>query len=386
MASRIMKITAIETIQFDEDSELTDTERDINLSILRLHTTDVTGHGETFPLAEAESDILHGPIADQVLGRDAHALSAIRDDLANYFNYYGHAGAEWRALSALDLACWDAKARAAGLPLYELLGGAAREEIPVYNTCYETDFGFRTEPVALANSLLEEGITSMKIWPFDEFATDTRGQRITNAQLQAGLEPFERIANEVPEMDVALEGHGQWALTPATKIARAVEAFDPVWIEDLIRKGTPDTYAELADMTDAPLCVSERLIGRYEFEAVIETGAIDIVMPDICWTGGLSEAMTIANVAETHQLPVAPHNSGGPFLHAANAHFAATIPNLYVMESIRDRYDGWHRNLITDPLPARESTINLPEGPGLGTKLDPDILDHPDTTVERTER
>jgi len=226
----------------------------------------------------------------------------------------------------------------------------------------------------------------MKIWSFDQYADETRGQRITDDALAAGGEPVRRINEDVPEMRVALEGHGRWALTPAKRIARAVEPYDPIWVEDLIRKGTPDAYARLADATNAPLCVSERLIGRYEFEAALESGAIDVVMPDICWTGGLSEATAIASMAEAHQLPVAPHNSGGPILHAANAHFAAAIPNLYVMESIRDRYDGWHRNLITDPLPVEDGTLDLPAGPGLGTEVDPAILDHPETMVRRTER
>jgi len=108
-------------------------------------------------------------------------------------------------------------------------------------------------------------------------------------------------------------------------------------------------------------------------------------MPDVCWTGGISEATTIAGMAEASHLPVAPHNSGGPVLHAANAHLSATIPNLYVMESIRDRYDGWHRNLVTTPLPVEAGTIDLPEGPGLGTEFREELLDHPATTVRRTD-
>jgi L-alanine-DL-glutamate epimerase-like enolase superfamily enzyme len=315
-----VRITDIETITFDDASDLTDTERDIDITLLRLHTDDVVGIGETLPLASAEEALLYGPIADQVLGRDPRNVSALRDDLATYFNYYGHAGAETRAVSALDIACWDAKARAAGVPVYQLLGGATRDAIPAYNTCYELDHDFREEPVALAESLLDQGIDSMKIWPFDAYAEGTRGQRIDDADLEAGVEPFRRIHDAVPEMSVALEGHGLWALTPAKRIARAVEPYDPVWVEDLIRKGTPTAYARLDGATEAPLCVSERLIGRYEFEAALETGAIDVVMPDVCWTGGLSEATAIASMAEAHQLPVAPHNSGGPVLHAANAH------------------------------------------------------------------
>ncbi|MFB6308022.1 MAG: mandelate racemase/muconate lactonizing enzyme family protein [Haloarculaceae archaeon] len=383
-----MEITAIETVTFDRDSDLTDTERDIDITILRVHTSDGrVGLGETLPQKSMETAALHGPIAEQVLGEDPRRIQAIRDDLATYFNYYGHAGAETRAVSALDIALWDLKGKLADEPIYELLGGAAREEIPAYNTCYDLEYDFMEEPVALAESLLDQGISSMKIWPFDEFAAETRGQRITTEAIEQGIEPIRRIREAVgTEMDIAVEFHGLWALTPAKKLLGAISAFDPIWAEDLIRKGRIDAYRQLADASEVPLTISERLIGHYEFAEAIDTGAVDVVMPDLCWTGGFSDARAVASMAEANHLPVAPHNSGGPVLHFANAHFSTTIPNLYVMESIRDRYDGWHTNLVTGHLPARDGTIDLPPGPGLGIEFEADLLDHPDTTVERTER
>ncbi len=382
-----MQITAIETITYDPDSSLTDTERDIGITTLRMHTDEgLVGLGETFPFPELETAALHGPIARQVLGADPRDIQGLRDDLATYFNYYGHAGAEWRAVSALDIACWDLKGKAAGEPIYQLLGGKARDAIPTYNTSYDQEYDFMTEPVALAESLLEQGITSMKIWPFDAFATKTRGQRISTRDLEAGLEPIKRIQETVGDtMDVAIEFHGLWALPPAKRLVRAVEPYDPLWVEDVIRKGDLDAYTRLAADTDAPMCVSERLIGRYEFRQAIRTGAIDVVMPDPCWTGGISETRAIAELAEAEHLPVAPHNSGGPVLHAVDAHLATTIPNLFAMETIRDRYDGWHRNLVTEPLSVVDGELPIPDGPGLGTTFEESLLDHPDTTVRRTE-
>jgi L-alanine-DL-glutamate epimerase-like enolase superfamily enzyme len=381
-----MKITGIETVNFDPESDLTDTERDLDLTLLRIHTDEgVVGHGEVFPLKGMETAALHGPIANQVLGRDPMDVSAIRDDLLTYFNYYGHAGAEARAMSGLDIALWDVVGRVADLPVYQLLGGKARDAIPTYNTCYDLQYDFMDEPVALAESLLDQGITSMKIWPFDEFARETRGQRISSADLETGLEPLRRIRDAVgDEMDIAVEFHGNWGLTAGKKLVEAVAEFDPIWVEDVLRKGNIDKYRELAAATDVPLCLSERLIGRYEFAEVFRSGAADITMFDLCWVGGLSEATAIASMAEAHHLPIAPHNSGGPILHFANAHLCATVPNLYVMESIRDRYDGWHQNLVTEALPARDGVIPVPDGPGLGVEFDPSLFDHPDTEVEKT--
>lgn len=383
-----MEIIAIETLTYASDSDLTATERDIDITLLRVHTDDGTiGLGETLPQKGMETAALHGPIADHILGRDPREITGIRDDLMTYFNYYGHAGAEVRSMSALDIALWDIKGRILDEPVYQLLGGKARDEIPVYNTCYEQEYDFMEEPVALAKSLLDQGITSMKIWPFDEFAQKTRGQRISSRDLKAGLEPLALIHEEVgDEMDVAIEGHGLWALPPAKKIVKAIEAYDPIWFEDLIRKGNFDAYRRLAADANVPMCVSERLIGRYEFAEAMQSNAIDIVMLDVCWTGGLSEGLAVAAMAEANHLPIAPHNAGGPVLHFANAHLSASVPNLYVMESIRDRYDGWHRNLITDGLSVRNGSLTIPEGPGLGVEINPDILDHPDTTLKRTER
>ena len=381
-----MEITDIETITFDPDSDLTDTERDIRITMLRVHTdAGIVGLGETFPLAGMEGAALHGPIADQVLGRDPRDIEAIRDDLATYFNYYGHAGAESRAMSGLDIALWDIKGKLAGEPIYQLLGGRARETIPGYNTCYDRQYHFMDEPVALAESLLEEGITSMKIWPFDEFAEKTRGQRISPGDIEAGLEPLARIREAVGDrMDVAIECHGLWALTPAKRIIDAVEPYDPIWVEDPVRKGNVEAYRRLGRETNVPLCLSERLVGRYEFAQALDTGAIDVAMLDLCWAGGLSAGTAVAAMAEAAHLPVAPHNSGGPVLHFANAHLSASIPNLYVMEAIRDRYDGWHNNLVTESLSATGGEFPLPDGPGLGTEFDTDLLDHPAVSVQKT--
>jgi L-alanine-DL-glutamate epimerase-like enolase superfamily enzyme len=382
-----MQITCLETVRFEPSSDLTDTERDIELTMLRVHTDErVVGLGETYPLGAVESAALLGPIADRVLGRDPRRVEAIRTDLVTDLNYYSHTGAESRAMSALDIALWDVKGRLHDQPIYQLLGGAARDEIPTYNTSYDATYDVATEPVALAESLLEQGITSMKIWPFDGLAGRTGGQRISSADLERGLEPLRRITEAVgDEVDVAVEFHGLWGLTAGKKLVAAVEPYDPLWVEDVIRKGSFDAYRRLAAATDVPLCVSERLMGRYEFKRAMDTGAVDVAMPDVCWTGGLTEGRAIAALAESYHLPVAPHNCGGPVLHAATAHLCATIPNLYLMETVRDRYDGWHQNLVTEPLVVEDGSLPLPPGPGLGTRLEPSLLDRDDTIVERAE-
>ena len=225
----------------------------------------------------------------------------------------------------------------------------------------------------------------MKIWPFDPIAKQTGGQFITAGQMRQGLEPLRLIREEFGDsMDVAMEFHGYWNLPCAIKIAQACEPFAPMWLEEMLPQDNLSAYRELAQSTRLPLCVSERLMTRYGFRELFENRAARIVMPDICWCGGISEAKKIATVAETWYLPVAPHNCGGPVLHAASAHLAANVTNLYILESVRRHYLDEYRGIVTNTLPAIDGEIPLPPGPGLGIELAPEIFVRTDATIDRS--
>jgi len=142
-------------------------------------------------------------------------------------------------------------------------------------------------------------------------------------------------------------------------------------------------YRELADATRLPLCLSERLMTRFAFRELLENGAARIIMPDICWCGGISEAKKIAILAETYYLPVAPHNCGGPVLHAASLHLAANVTNLYTLESVRRHYLDEYRGIVTRTLAPQHGEFPLPPGPGLGVELCGEVMEKEDVTVER---
>jgi galactonate dehydratase len=125
---------------------------------------------------------------------------------------------------------------------------------------------------------------------------------------------------------------------------------------------------------------------RYGFRELFENRAAGIVMPDICWCGGISEAKKIASMAETHYLPVAPHNCGGPILHFASAHLAANITNLSILESVRRHYLEEYRGIVSDELVARDGEFPLPHGPGLGVELEPGVARRSDAKVDRTTK
>lgn len=376
-----MRITAVETIHLSKG--ITVHAGPVEWLWVRIHTdAGLVGLGETYPHPAAEKAVVHRSLARVLLGRDASRIDRLWADMFQAVSYSGWGGAEMRAISAVDIALWDLAGKAAGMPLYKLLGGASRDAIRTYNTCYD-HLDFLTEPVRLARELLAQGIQAMKIWPFDPIAKETGGQYITADQMRRASEPLRLIRAEFGDrMDVAMEFHGYWNLPCAIQIAQALEPLAPMWLEEMLPQDNLAAYRELAQATRLPLCLSERLMTRWGFRELMENRAARIIMPDICWCGGISEAKKIAAMAETHYLPVAPHNCGGPVLHAASAHLAANIPNLSIMESVRRHYLDEYRGIVTSTLAAVDGSIPLPPGPGLGIELAPEVFTRPDVEIQ----
>ena len=379
-----MKITSIETVHLSKG--ITVHAGPVQWLWVRIHTDEgLIGLGETYPYPEAEKAIIHRSLAPVLLGRDPLSIDRLWADMFGAISYSGWAGAEMRAISAIDIALWDLAGKATGAPIYQLLGGASRAGVRTYNTCYDY-IDFMTEPVRLARELIESGIRAMKIWPFDGIARETRGQYVTADQIRRGIEPLRLIRQEFGDsIDVALEFHGYWNLPCAIQIAQAVKPYSPMWLEEMVPQDNLAVYKELAATTDIPLCLSERLMTRYGYRELLENRAARIIMPDVCWCGGISEAKKIAMMAETYYLPVAPHNCGGPILHFATAHLSANVTNLYIMESVRRHYSEEYDGLVTQKLVAGATgELPLPPGPGLGVELSSEVLTRKDAIVRRS--
>ena len=379
-----MRITAVETIYLS--SGVTLHSGAVHYLWVRLHTdSGLIGLGETYPDPQVEAAVVHRRLAPVLLGRDPSQIDRLWLDMFDKVNFQGWAGAEMRALSAVDIALWDLAGKALEAPVYQLLGGASRDRIRIYNTCYDY-FDFCTQPVELARDLLAKGIRAMKIWPFDPIARETRGQYITAAQLRRGCEPLRKIREEFgDDMDVAMEFHGYWNLPSAIRIAQALEEYEPMWLEEMLPQDNLAVYGELAAATSLPLCVSERLMTRWGFRELLANGAAQYVMPDAAWCGGISEAKKIATAAETHYRPVAPHNCGGPVLHAASLHLAANLPNLFTLETVRRHYGDEYRSIVTRTYGSViDGQMPLPQGPGLGVELTAETLERSDAVVQRS--
>jgi galactonate dehydratase len=379
-----MKITAVETIYIPRG--VTVHVGAITYLWVRIHTDmGIIGLGESYPNAEAEAAIVHSRLAAVLLGKDPSAIDRLWADMFLAVSYSGWAGAEMRAISAVDIALWDLLGKAMGQPVYKLLGGASRQSIRIYNTCYDR-VDFTNEPCQIARELLASNVRAMKIWPFDPIAKETGGNHISAEQLRRAIEPLRLIREEFADaIEVAIEFHGFWNLPCAIKIAAALEPYKPLWLEEMLPQDNLAAYAELARSTDIPLCLSERLMTRWGFRELLENRAAQIIMPDVAWCGGISETKKIATMAETYYLPIAPHNCGGPVLHFATAHVAANLTNLFIMESVRRHYNEEYEGLVTRKLvPEVSGELSLPPGPGLGVELTAEVLARKDAVIKRS--
>src|ERR1700692_830922 len=379
-----MKITAVETIYLPRG--ITVHAGAITYLWVRIHTDEgLIGLGESYPNAEAEAAIVHSRLAAVLLGKDPSAIDRLWADMFLAVSYSGWAGAEMRALSAVDIALWDLHGKVTGQPIYKLLGGESRQSIRIYNTCYDR-VDFNREPARLARELLASKVRAMKIWPFDSIAKENGGNYISTEQLKRAIEPLRLIREEFGEsIEVAIEFHGFWNLASAIRIAGALEPYRPMWLEEILPQDNLAAYAELAQSTFLPLCVSERLMTRWGFRELLENRAASIIMPDVAWCGGISETKKIATMAETYYLPVAPHNCGGPIIYCAKAQLSANVTNLFIMESVRRHYHDEYEGLVTRKLvPDASGDLPLPPGPGLGIELSPEVLVRKDAVVKRS--
>jgi galactonate dehydratase len=236
---------------------------------------------------------------------------------------------------------------------------------------YDDQIAFTRDAGALAESLLAEGYTAMKIWPFDIYAPGSGGQMITHTELKAGLEPFRKIRAAVGNsIEVMCELHSLWNSTSAIRICRALEDVGVLWAEDPIAKmDDVQALADLRRQTRTPICGSETLGGMVPFRDLLAADALDFVMLDLAWCGGLSEGRKIAALAQAHARPLAPHDCTGPVTLWAGLHLALHAPSAIFQEVVRATLATWYRDLVTELPVIVNGMVQAPTRPGLGLSL-----------------
>jgi galactonate dehydratase len=340
----------------------------------------LTGWGEitTYPGTIANRTIVAAlrELDAFLSGRDPTAIEAIWHHVLRAFTYVGTRGATTAMISGIDIALWDIKAQSLGVPIYELLGGAVRENIPLY-----THFQYARsveQMVENATAEVERGSRAIKTDPFMA-AGGLSNVRYVDGQIErsvenTGVAMIEGIRGAVgPDIEVLIDAHALYNVPTAVRLANRLAPCNITWFEEPCPPESYDALEQVRAQVPTRISVGERLYTRYEFLPVLSRHLADYVMPDVTWTGGISELKKIATLAETFYVPISPHDASGPVNVMAGAQVMMSVPNFYRLEARRVRMD-FYNAFVEEPLHVRDGVLSVPRTPGLGVRLDPSYL------------
>jgi L-alanine-DL-glutamate epimerase-like enolase superfamily enzyme len=363
------------------------------MKITNIKTAATSGHGmhlwvkvETDAGITGLGECVHGGVQaiaiiqelrHQLIGRDPFAIDAIFEQMRrNHVFDGGFAGALITALTGIELALWDLKGKALKAPIYELMGGKFRDKIRVYADCQVDpgmDFGAIQQVV---DSVLARGFTAFKI---DVDGGDAKNKDRFN--YTASEWEHERMVKLVemacraagPEIAVAADVHTRLDVPSAIRLARDLEQFHLLWLEEPVPPENIEAMREVKRATTTPICAGENLYLRHGFRELIEQQAVDAIMPDIPKCGGLSECRKIANLAELYYIPFAPHNVASPIGTMASCHVCASIPNFLVIEFHWFHREYWTTIIKEQTDIIKDGYIALSDRPGIGVELDEEV-------------
>ena len=331
----------------------------------------IHGIGEAYSCGPDQATV--AAIADfkeWLVGRDPRNIEHLWAMMYNFSRFPGGSVIN-AAISGIEQALWDIAGKAAGLPVFRLLGGKCREKVRVYQGVGGADPNQLAEDARAA--VEKYGYTAVKISPHPpgmhaapyNAVTRAAGQRIRAVREALG-----------PDADIAVDIHAQF-FEPrrAMRVARAIEPYQPFWLEEPIRPENVDAMAKLAAHVSVPLASGECNYTKFEFQPILQAQALDIIQPDICLCGGVLEMKKIAAMAEAHYVVVAPHNPMGPVANVVNTHFAISTPNFLILEYTPDDAPP-RRDLVREAPVVRGGYLPIPEKPGWGIELNEEAFRH----------
>jgi galactonate dehydratase len=344
----------------------------------------ITGWGEittTTKIANrAVADVVR-LLNELIVGDDPTKIELIWHKIFRSFTYMGSRGATTHVISGIDIALWDIRGKMLGQPIYELLGGPVRDDILLYTHPDHRNLTDDQSVIQEIRNIVESGHTGIKFDPFPFVDTSLmhRHGYLDGEMSKAG----ERRAAELtalvretagPDADILIDAHGRFNVPTAIRLCRTLEdAGDIDWFEEPVPVESYKALRQVRENVNAPISVGERLHTRWEFVPIFEHELADYVMPDVTWTGGISELKKIATMAEAHFIPISPHDASGPINIVAGAHVMMTVPNFYRLET--SRYDlSKYNRLIEEPLDNSDGRLKLNRQPGLGIAMNMDYL------------
>jgi galactonate dehydratase len=353
-----------------------------NLCFVRVDTDEgIHGWGECYTQADRDQQMkTHvDQLSRYLIGRDPqhikHFLRWVFDDFA------ARRGAMdlYCAVSGIEQALWDIRGKALGAPVHSLLGGACRDRVKVYANGWSWGAETPEEFATAAAEVVDSGFDALK---FDPVPGPWR-THVESAVEERAVENVRAVREAVgPDVNVHVEMHRRLAPMHAKSIGRRIEQFDPYWFEEPVLAENLDALAEVRRDVEIPVVTGEELYTKFEFRAVFEKGAADVINPDVCNTGGILELTEIAAMAEPYFVAVSPHNYNSTTLGlAATIHASAVMPNFLVTEYFVD-LEPFGEEIAKEPFEVENGYIDLPDDPGLGIELDEDALErHPSRRV-----
>lgn len=319
-------------------------------------------------------------VSDLVAGDDADRVEDTWHKIFRAFTYSGSRGVGALVTSAVDIALWDLQGKRLGVPIADLLGGPVREDLAIYTHPDQSRFTTRDGLEEELGRILASGHDAIKIDPFPHL----HGQSPANDRyVDGGLSrEAERIAVDLtaqvrevigPDVELLIDAHGRFDVPTAVRLCRSLESAAAIdWFEEPVPPESLDALRQVKRQVSTPIAVGERLHTRWDFADVLREGLAEYAMPDVTWTGGISELKKISALAETYYVPMTPHDASGPINLVAGAQVMLTVPNFYRIETGSFDLEPYNR-FLTEPLDNTGGRLRLSRRPGLGIELD---LDH----------
>ena len=340
----------------------------------------IAGWGEITPFPKLVGNrAMHGFIKEMsalVVGEDPSNIEYLWHKMFRTMTYVGSRGATTAAISAIDIALWDIQGKALGQPIYKLLGGAVRDKIGLY--CHPPEPQDPVTAAADAKEIVASGHRAFKFDPFMHALPEGNAWYIDGQISKRGEEEAVEITAAIreavgPEIELLIDAHAMFNVPTAVRLAQRLEPFDILWFEEPCPPESYHALKQVKDQIPLKISVGERLYTRWEFVPILEQELADYIMPDVTWTGGITELKKIANLAEAYYVPMSPHDAAGPINVIAGAHVSMNIPNFYKLET--NKYDLSNYNPFIDhPLDIREGDLYVSDRPGLGLEIDLDYL------------
>ncbi len=342
----------------------------------------VIGIGEAGVGGGSTRDVIDKQLRPMLIGADPLLIEGLWQKMFARTRQYGRRGIVMNAISGIDIALWDIAGKVAGLPLYRLFG-ACRDRVEAYASGGFYQEGKGVDDLAgEAEGYRARGFKGMKMKIGRNPSTQTHLRHLAEQAELCEVEPEEDIARVAavrralgPKGKLMADVNCAWSPAFAIEMGRALEPYKLYWIEEPVATDDIAGSAMVADALATPIAGYETEIGLYGFRELIERGAIDIVQPDIAWSGGFSECRRIAALAQAYHRMVAPHAFASAVTLVASLHFIASIPNGLVLEFDQNP-NGLRDEILKEPIRIDgDGMIRLPERPGLGIELDPAAIE-----------